>query len=61
MYYLTFQIPLTFRLWSIGCDAVENVDQHKEECYEQSHSSRDYVGWDYKTDPRYHHEQTWKL
>ena len=32
-------------------DCIEDVSQHKEQCYKQSHPSRNNLRWNHKTDP----------
>jgi hypothetical protein len=49
---------ITFSFWSVGSDAVENIDQNKEECDEEGHSTWNNIRRNHETDPRYNNKQT---
>ncbi len=51
---------LTFRLGSVCCDAVEDVDQDEEEGDEERHPAGDHVGRHDEADPGDDNEQTCK-
>ena len=50
-----------FHLWCVGCDSVEDVDEHKEEGDEERHPTRDHVHRDEEADPRHNYKQAWTL
>ena len=49
---------LTFSLRSVGGDCIEDVDEYEEESDEQSHSARDDIRRNHKTDPGHDNKQT---
>ena len=56
VHFLTIANKLTFSFWSICGDTIENVDQDKEKCDEQSHPSGNDIGRNDETDPGDHDE-----
>ena len=48
-----------FSLWCVDGDAIEDVDQHQEDCHKQRHAAGDHLWRDHKGDPWGHHKQSW--
>ena len=54
----TSKVRHTFSLRSVGGDCIEDVDEYKEESDEQSHSARNDIRRNNKTDPGHDNKQT---